>query len=78
LIVALILLLAVRKITKAIAVKMGSFKDAATGSITNSPHWWLAGFAAVGATSYGVYEWRQEVLQTLSRIKTKLPFVSSK
>jgi hypothetical protein len=50
----------------------------ATGSIANSPHWWLAGFAVVGATGYGVYEWRQEVWDFLNRIKTNLPVISKK
>jgi len=66
-----------RKSTSGTSSKLTSVKDAATGSLTNNPHWWLAGFAAVGATSYGVYEWRQEVLQTLNRIKTKIPGISS-
>jgi hypothetical protein len=43
-----------------------------SGSIAGSPHWWLAGFAVVGATSYGVYEWRQEVMQFFGRLKNKL------
>jgi hypothetical protein len=67
-----------RKSTSASAAKLANIKDIATGSITNNPHWWLAGFAAAGATSYGVYEWRQEVWQSLSKIKTKLPGTSSK
>jgi hypothetical protein len=67
-----------RKVTSGSGSKLASVKDMTTGSLANSPHWWLAGFAAVGATSYGVYEWRQEVLQTLSRIKTKIPGISSK
>jgi hypothetical protein len=32
----------------------------------------LAGFAALGATGYGIYEWRQEVLQFLSKIKAAI------
>jgi hypothetical protein len=52
--------------------KIASVKDSVSGSISNSPHWWVAGFAAVGATSYGVYEWRQEVLLYLSRLKSRL------
>jgi hypothetical protein len=46
--------------------------------MVNNPHWWLAGFAAFGATGYGVYEWRQEAWQTLSKIKNKLPGVYAK
>jgi hypothetical protein len=38
----------------------------------------LAGFAAFGASSYGVYEWRQEVLQYFRRFTAKLPFISAK
>jgi hypothetical protein len=58
--------------------KLASVKDSATGSITKNPHWWLAGFAAFGASGYGVYEWRQEVLQYFRRFTAKLPFISTK
>jgi hypothetical protein len=62
-----------RKVSAASAAsKLSSVKDNISGSIASSPHWWLAGFAVVGATGYGVYEWRQEVLQFLSRLKSKL------
>jgi hypothetical protein len=54
------------------ANKLSTVKDNVSGSIAGSPHWWLAGFAVVGATSYGVYEWRQEVMQFFSRLKNKL------
>jgi hypothetical protein len=67
-----------RKITTGATAKLANVKDSTAASIANNPHWWLAGFAAVGATSYGVYEWRQEVWQTLNKIKTKLPGISSK
>jgi hypothetical protein len=53
-------------------------KDVASGSLTDNPHWWLAGFAAFGASSYGVYEWRQEVLQYFRRFTAKLSFISAK
>jgi hypothetical protein len=52
--------------------------DIATGSMANNPHWWLAGFAAFSATGYGVYEWRQEAWQKLSKLKNKLPGISAK
>jgi hypothetical protein len=58
--------------------KIASIHDMTTGSIYNNPHWWAAGFAVIGATGYGVYEWRQEVWQTLGKIKTKLPGISTK
>jgi hypothetical protein len=67
-----------RKSTTGASSKLADVKEAATGSISNNPHWWLAGFAAMGATSYGVYEWRQEVWQILSKIKTKLPSILAK
>jgi hypothetical protein len=58
--------------------KLASVKDSASGSISKNPHWWLAGFAAFGASSYGIYEWRQEVLQYFRRFTAKLPFISAK
>jgi hypothetical protein len=58
--------------------KIASVKDVTAGSIANNPHWWAAGFAAVGATSYGVYEWRQEVWQRLSKIKSIIPRISAR
>jgi hypothetical protein len=61
-----------RKATTGVAGKISSVKDTATSSIANSPHWLLAGFAALGATGYGIYEWRQEVLQFLSKIKAAI------
>jgi hypothetical protein len=63
-----------RKISAASAAasKLSTVKDNVSGSMITRPHWWLAGFAAVGATSYGVYEWRQEALQFLGRLKKKL------
>jgi hypothetical protein len=68
-----------RKVSSANATaKLATIKDSATGSIANNPHWWLASFAAFGATSYGVYEWRQEVTRFLGRLKTKLPGISGK
>jgi hypothetical protein len=67
-----------RKATSGSSAKLVDIKDVATGSIKNNPHWWLAGFAAFGATGYGVYEWRQEVLQHLASIKSKLRGVLSK
>jgi hypothetical protein len=54
--------------------KISNVKDAVSGSLANNPHWWLAGAAVVSAGGYGVYEWRQEVLQLFSKLKTKLPF----
>jgi hypothetical protein len=66
-----------RKITTGATAKLANVKDSATASIANNPHWWLAGFAAIGATSYGVYEWRQEVLQFLNKIIRRIPFISS-
>jgi hypothetical protein len=57
--------------------KLTNVKDVTTGSLANNPHWWAAGFAAAGATSYGVYEWRQEVLRLIGKIKTKLPGIST-
>lgn len=62
-----------RKATSANASNLPNVKDVASGSIASNPHWLLAGLAIAGATSYGIYEWRQEVLQLLSRLKTKLP-----
>jgi hypothetical protein len=68
-----------RKVSSSgVAGKLASVKDSTTGSITKNPHWWLAGFAAFGASSYGVYEWRQEVLQYFRRFIAKLPFISAK
>ena len=63
-----------RKITSTSAAsKINGVKDAVAGSIASSPHWWIAGFAIVGATSYGIYEWRQELTNFLGKLKTKLP-----
>lgn len=65
-----------RKITSANASSnLANVKDVASGSIASSPHWLLAGLAIAGATSYGIYEWRQEALQFLSRLRTKFPKV---
>jgi hypothetical protein len=52
---------------------LSSVKDTVTGSVSKNPHLWLAGFAVVGATGYGVYEWRQEVLLFFSRLRNRLP-----
>jgi hypothetical protein len=62
-----------RKETSGANAALANVKDAATGSLASSPHWWLAGIAAISATSYGVYEWRQEVWQFLRKLKNNLP-----
>jgi hypothetical protein len=67
-----------RKSTTGASSKLATVKDTATGSLTDNPHWWLAGFAAVGATGYGVYEWRQEALQYFRKIINSIPGISSK
>ncbi len=48
------------------------------GPFLTDPHWLLAGAAAIGATSYGVYEWRQELLNWFAKFKNKLPLVGAK
>lgn len=67
-----------RKAASASASNLATVKDVASGSISGSTHWLLAGLAVAGATSYGVYEWRQEILQFIGRVKTKLLPDSSK
>ncbi len=52
---------------------LATIKDVKSGSIAKSPKWWLIGFAALGAVSYGVYEWRQEIVDFLIKFKKKLP-----
>jgi hypothetical protein len=61
-----------KTMTSSTAGKLSAVKDNVSGSISSSPHWWLAGFAAVGATSYGAYEWRQEVIQFFGRLRSRL------
>ncbi len=46
-------------------------KDVASGSIGNNPKWLLAGLAVVAALGYAAYEWRQEVINSLGKLKTK-------
>jgi hypothetical protein len=67
-----------RKATSGTTAKLSDVADIATGSMANNPHWWLAGFAAFSATGYGVYEWRQEAWQKLSKLKNILPGISAK
>ncbi len=52
---------------------ISTVKDSPSGPILKNTHWLLAGFAVIGATSYGVYEWRQELVRFLGKLKFKLP-----
>jgi hypothetical protein len=51
--------------------KISNVKDIKTISKTNSSHWYMIAFIAVGAAAYIIYEWRQEFSSNLDRLKLK-------
>lgn len=57
---------------------LAEVKDVPAPLVSNSPKWWLAGFAAVGSVGYGFYEWRHDLANLAVKIRRKLPHNSSK
>jgi hypothetical protein len=57
-----------RKVTLA-ASDIASVKDIKSESKTNATGWWFAGAAVLIAVAYGIYEWRQDILQRLRSIR---------
>lgn len=51
---------------------LAKVQDVKTDTKVNPIRWWLAGLVAAGALGYAVYEWRQEITQSLKKLKQKL------
>lgn len=46
-------------------------KDISTGSVANSPRWILASIAILAALGYAFYEWRQEAVGFIAKLKAR-------
>lgn len=63
-----------RKVTSTALGTLSDIKDsqAAPTNSTLGPTWWVAGLAISGAGGYGIYEWRQEILQFIAKYKPRV------
>jgi hypothetical protein len=51
---------------------VAAVQDVRSTSVSTDVRWWIAGFLAVGAIGYAVYEWRQDIWQSITTLKSKI------
>jgi hypothetical protein len=60
-----------RKVSAVAGAATTNVKDVYSGSIIANPRWWLVGMVVLAATSYGIYEWRKEIVLIVRKITNR-------
>lgn len=56
---------------KSNTTSLAKVEDVHAPFIKNSATWWFAGVSGVGSAGYATYEWRQEIISRLSKLRFK-------